>query len=116
MAALLGYDFPGNVRELSNMLERALILAEPGERIGFAHLPALQEPSADPSGDGFLADSVLEFERKVIAATLVQCDGNKTHAAERLGLSWRGLHKKIQRLGMVRADDPDAADADTGDE
>jgi two-component system response regulator HupR/HoxA len=106
LAALVVYDFPGNVRELSNIMQRALILAEPGEAITCAHLPAnlQQAPLATPTG-GLLSDAVDDFERKFIAEWLAECAGNKTRTAERLGMTYRGLHKKMKHLRMIDSDE-----------
>ena len=86
-----------------NIVERALILAEPGEVIGLPHLrDGLQEPTLP--GNGGLSDSREQFERERIEQTLAQHGGNKTHAARELRMTYRGLHKKMQRLGMVEFD------------
>ena len=103
--ALSEYEFPGNIRELENIIERALILSEPGETIALAHLPdSLQEPSLlSRSGDGGLSGSRDEFERRVIDEKMAENNGNKSRTAQQLGLTYRGLLKKMQRLGMVDA-------------
>ena len=104
MRALERYDWPGNVRELRNVIERATILAH-GDTIEAAHLPPLSAaaPSAPaaPPGDGFTIApgmTVDEAEQKLILATLDAAGGNKTHAAEMLGISLKTLHNKLNRM------------------
>jgi two-component system nitrogen regulation response regulator NtrX len=97
--ALRRYPFPGNVRELRNLVER-LIIMHPGGRIGpdqvRAVLPASGEAGAAPAP---LADAVREFERRQIEAALAAEGGNMTRAAARLGLERSHLYKKLRALG-----------------
>jgi two-component system response regulator HupR/HoxA len=101
LALLARYAFPGNVRELANELERAILLAEPGAALGEELLSDHVQAAA---GNG-PAPSVLQqrtdaFEREQIEAVLARLGGVKTHAAEALGITYRGLLKKMRRLGM----------------
>jgi two-component system, NtrC family, response regulator HydG len=93
------YDWPGNVRELRNAVERAVIFAEPGKPIRLAHLPAyLRQVGPKPL---LAAASPLrtlrEIEADYIREVLDACGGNRTKAADILGLSvvtlWRKLRK-----------------------
>jgi DNA-binding NtrC family response regulator len=103
MKLLQQYDWPGNVRELRNVIERATILAK-GEFIEAAHLPPLgagrSAPSATPSTAVTLTPgmTVDEAEQKLILATLDAAGGNKTRAAEMLGISLKTLHNKLNRM------------------
>lgn len=109
LAALIVHPFPGNVRELSNVVRRALVLAEAGEAITPEHLPAeFLRLSIDASDEKLIEQAVHDFERRFIAEWLTQCGGNKTQAAERLGLTYRGLLKKMKGLGMIESDGDDA--------
>jgi Nif-specific regulatory protein len=109
IAALQTHSFPGNVRELENEIERAVLLCDPGEELGPEHLSdevqraaaAAPAGSARASGDGSLRDRVDAHERSEIESALARAGGNKTHAARALGLTYRGLLKKMQRLGMT---------------
>jgi DNA-binding NtrC family response regulator len=107
MSALERHEFRGNVREFQNLLERAFILCDPGEWITeyelFDRAPsaAAESPAATSGADQSLQDAVVHFERERIAETLQQVDGNKTHAARRLGITYQGLLKKMQRYGMA---------------
>jgi transcriptional regulator with PAS, ATPase and Fis domain len=103
MRMLESYDWPGNVRELHNVVERATILAR-GELIEAQHLPRLGVATrvADtpaPSGVTITPGmTVDEAERRLILATLDAAGGNKTRAAEMLGISLKTLHNKLNRM------------------
>jgi two-component system, NtrC family, response regulator AtoC len=102
--ALTRLDFPGNVRELDHMLERAVLLADPGGAITEVEL--FEEPGVGvlPRLDGAAAslqDEVTRFECERITMAIERCDGNRTHAAKELGLTYRGLLKKMQRYGLL---------------
>jgi DNA-binding NtrC family response regulator len=97
------YGFPGNVRELRNLVERLVIMA-PGERIGAdqvrAVLPgATASAAAAAGGEPRLGEAVREFERRQIEAALEAEGGNMTRAAARLGLERSHLYKKMRKLG-----------------
>ena len=117
---LQGYDFPGNVRELENILERALALCQ-GSSIEPDDLrltPAAGDLAArSAAGDGIsggtgigaggalsngmaLQDYVDEMERVAIREALVQAGNNRTAAARLLGVTFRSLRYRLQRLGI----------------
>ncbi|MFQ5656146.1 MAG: sigma-54-dependent transcriptional regulator [Candidatus Methylomirabilales bacterium] len=89
------YHWRGNVRELENVIERALIMA-PGEEITPAELPLPVDLGQRRRGGG----SLEELERELIERTLVECDWNKTEAARRMGIGRRTLYEKAARLGI----------------
>jgi len=99
-------DWPGNVRQLENEIERAVALARPGEAITPAHLsPRLQAPEADPVPGPFPSGPELRaaraaFEARHIAAVLRQHGGNVTRSAEALGLSRFMLQRKMKEYGL----------------
>jgi two-component system nitrogen regulation response regulator NtrX len=94
------YAFPGNVRELRNLVERLLIM-NPDAVITERHVAAVLPAAASaPAAEGRLADAVREFERDRIAAALKLEEGNVTRAAERLGLERSHLYKKMKSLDM----------------
>ncbi len=100
IAALQRYAFPGNVRELENELERAILLAEPGAPITEDLLSDHVLANATGSAPSVLQTRTDGFEREQILAALERAGGIKTHAAEELGITYRGLLKKMRRLGM----------------
>jgi two-component system, NtrC family, response regulator PilR len=108
--ALRLYAFPGNVRELENILERALTLATGGE-IDVEHIklrsvqrgqPAgtLAAAHPAPSGSGALGEQLEDIEREAIVKALEQTRYNKTAAAKLLGMSFRALRYRIKKLGI----------------
>jgi len=101
LAALQRYAFPGNVRELENELERAILLAEPGapitEDLLSDHVTSTPVPGAPPS---VLQSRTDGFEREQILDAIERAGGVKTKAAEALGITYRGLLKKMRRLGL----------------
>jgi two-component system, NtrC family, response regulator PilR len=105
--ALLDYRFPGNVRELENILERALTLCS-GEEIDVVDLQLRQETDdesvarmgSDRGGGAPLGTQLEEIERDAIVAALEQTRYNKTAAAKLLGLTFRALRYRIKKLGI----------------
>jgi DNA-binding NtrC family response regulator len=104
------FDWPGNVRELRNVIERATIVAK-GPFIEMHDLPPLAATPTAPvvSGDGALAPgtTVDQAERRLIDITLQHTSGNKTRAAELLGISLKTLHNKLNRIKIERAERQD---------
>ncbi len=99
---LHGYQWPGNVRELENALERAVILTH-GTTIGVESLPArVTERRSEPlMAERAAANPTLEtIERAYIQFVLHSEQGNKTRAAEVLGIDPSTLHRKIARYGV----------------
>jgi len=105
LEAMQGYDWPGNVRELENALERAAVMT-PGEEIGPGALPArITERAPQPLVQASLPPNpTLEIiERAYIHWVLQAEGGNKTRAAEVLGIDPSTLYRKLLRYGMETA-------------
>jgi len=100
---LMRYDFPGNVRELENIIERAVVLTR-GKVISTRDFPGLEKVTTrndvfDPANleQGYEI-KIKEFERAIITNALELENGNKSAAARRLGISERHLRSRIERL------------------
>ena len=103
------HDFPGNVRELENLIQRAVILAGDDE-IGINHLQAdwdNKNSKSFKSGISFsdaddmtLVEIIEEFEQQYISSTLLSNKGNISKTAIQLGLSRAGLYKKLKRYNI----------------
>ncbi|MCU1384970.1 MAG: zraR 7, partial [Acidobacteria bacterium] len=102
--ALLHYGWPGNVRELRNALERAVILSE-GGLITAAHL-ALR---ADAGVGGPAPTDLSVVERETIARVMQEAGGNKSRAADRLGLTRMQLYGRLRKYGLLPQSDSRAA-------
>jgi len=103
MDLLIRYDWPGNIRELENCVERAVILAR-GEIIAPADLPlTIQSLSKDREIQGLNLPSgvsIEEVERVLILKTLEDTGGNRSRAAEILGINRRTLQNKLKEYGI----------------
>ncbi|SFL94688.1 Transcriptional regulator containing PAS, AAA-type ATPase, and DNA-binding Fis domains [Marinobacter zhejiangensis] len=105
VAALSGYDWPGNIRELRNVLERALTMGEDNGLLDadaiFKVLPrngARKVPSAVPRPIRPLAQTLAEAEAQAIEDALVASRGNRTRAAKLLGISRSVLYEKLAKM------------------
>jgi DNA-binding NtrC family response regulator len=102
---LEAWGWPGNLRELRHEMQRALVMAAGrGEILEEDLSPALRAPGAaaaasDPSA-ATLEEKIAALERREIAAALTATNGNRSHAAQRLGLSRQGLLNKMDRYGL----------------
>jgi PAS domain S-box-containing protein len=98
MQALMDYDWPGNVRQLENAINHAVIITQ-GETIRRRHLPRfLKEGVESPQ-----ATSLAENERRLILRVLQEANWNKHEAARRLQLTRSTLYSKIRRYGLEKA-------------
>jgi DNA-binding NtrC family response regulator len=98
---LLAYSWPGNIRQLRNVIRHACVLAR-GSCIEAPDLPALREPATEHVAVGG-QQSLAEIERQVILKTLGDVGGNRTAAALRLGVTVRTLQNKIKKYREMAA-------------
>ncbi|WP_096436406.1 sigma-54-dependent Fis family transcriptional regulator [Alteribacter populi] len=98
---LLNYDWPGNVRELKNILERGMTFAETG-KIQVEDLPdyLVNKASKEVKGGPLEEKMAASAERAAIEKALLKAKGNKTRAAQLLGISRSGLYEKIKKLQL----------------
>jgi transcriptional regulator with GAF, ATPase, and Fis domain len=102
--ALLAHAFPGNVRELRNAIERAVVLSRGGEILPdhlLLETPAVSAPPA-ANANAPLAEQIDALEHQRILQALDEAGGNQTRAAEILGMPRRTLITKIERFGLPR--------------
>jgi DNA-binding NtrC family response regulator len=103
MRTLLSYTWPGNIRELANVLERAQILAE-DHVITLDDLPEnlhMAPPMEGASGPDTL--NLSELERRALQTALHQTKGNKVHAAKLLGISRRAVYRLLAKYGLEKS-------------
>ncbi len=97
---LSAYGWPGNVRELRNLVERMVVLAR-GKLLDVKDIPGQLRESADAPEVEINADlTVDEMERRMIVQALEKTGGNRTKAAEKLGISRRTLHRKLNEYEL----------------
>ncbi|WP_444918939.1 sigma-54-dependent transcriptional regulator [Microbulbifer sp. JMSA003] len=121
LVALQDYSFPGNVRQLENILERAITLSnqkviqledlslESNKQVAITHLPDHQQEKAsqhatcnqfDPANHVSLDCFLQEVEKNIIEEALLKTRWNRTAAAEKLGISFRSLRYRLKKLGL----------------
>ncbi|MDR1044760.1 MAG: sigma-54 dependent transcriptional regulator [Candidatus Adiutrix sp.] len=104
LEALSAYDWPGNIRELENLMDRLLVMAGGQPALSAADLPAKYKapprPALSPGADLDLKKAVRRLEAEYIRAALDQGRGNRSEAARRLGLSYPSLLSKIKLYGL----------------
>jgi two-component system response regulator PilR (NtrC family) len=116
LSVLCTYDYPGNVRELENIVERAVTL-EPSQTIARAALPALggraTPPAVELPPEGVELDRLLaDYEREIVTRALHQTGGVRKEAARLLGITFRSLRYRLEKLGIASGGPgDDAADS-----
>lgn len=114
MQVLADYDYPGNVRELENLIERGVTLTN-GPQIDLDVMPTLRPPPALGAGDGATVeippegidlDRLLgDYERSILQKALEQTGGVRKKAAQLLGISFRSFRYRLTKLGLDGGDD-----------
>jgi DNA-binding NtrC family response regulator len=100
LAELVAYPFPGNVRELRNLVERAVILCD-GDTLNLDHFPNIltAETPATNINNGIFDLEIVE--RNTIISALKEVNYNKTKAAKLLNINWNALHRRLQKLQIA---------------
>jgi len=120
LEALSSHSWPGNVRELENTIHRAVLLAS-GDEIGPDAImldsgegpaPMAGPATTNANGQDFVGRTVADVERELIIDTLHHCLGNRTHAANILGISIRTLRNKLKQYGDQGFTVPQPGDAE----
>jgi transcriptional regulator with PAS, ATPase and Fis domain len=106
MRRLETYGWPGNLRELRHEMQRALVMAAGRDEILVEDLspsisPVAAPSSTPPASGATLEETIAAVERRELIAALDATGGNRTHAAQRLGLSRQGLLNKLARHGLA---------------
>ncbi|AWI07052.1 sigma-54-dependent transcriptional regulator [Clostridium drakei] len=98
---LIKYNWPGNIRELENVIERCVVITNL-EVIDVNDIPKYiwESDKCDGVNQGKLNDVVDVAEKNIIIKALEECEGNKTKASEMLGISRRSLHRKISKYNI----------------
>lgn len=99
---LLKYDYPGNVRELVNIIERAVVIAR-DDYVTVADLPFKSDAGMNPpdrKSSGSLRDSLEELEKRLIGEAMAKAADNQTKAADLLGMSERMLRYKLKKYDL----------------
>ncbi|MFL5401538.1 MAG: sigma-54 interaction domain-containing protein, partial [Gemmatimonadales bacterium] len=112
LEALTSYSWPGNIRELANVIERLSILSGPVVDAAAVRqvLPGSYAPAQSSPPPGFqlgrsLSDTLDDFERSVIGAALAQAEGNMAEAARILRTDRANLYRRMRRLGLEKSAD-----------
>jgi PAS domain S-box-containing protein len=110
LALLMVYDFPGNIRELENIIEYALVIC-PLEVIQVEHLPEYLQPENSPELEqkGF-KDKLNQTEARAIQDALARNNYNRSQAALELGMHKSTLYRKLKKLGLNLPSKPSSAD------
>jgi transcriptional regulator with PAS, ATPase and Fis domain len=99
---VLKYDYPGNVRELENIIERAVVISRGRiltvEDLPFRSRPTL--PEVKKQGNHMMKASIEALEHRLIGEAMQEAQGNQTRAAELLGISERMLRYKLKKYGL----------------
>lgn len=98
MDILMNYSWPGNIRQLRNVIERVAVLAQ-GGRVALRDLPGELQPNAQPLLSGNVKP-LRVVESQVVVDALRECRGNKSRAARLLGISRKAFYRKLSELGL----------------
>jgi transcriptional regulator of acetoin/glycerol metabolism len=106
MARILDYDWPGNVRELRTAIEHGVVMSTSAQ-IGLRDLPSslrgtVSQSVPSPALSGL---NIRDTETNLILKALESCGGNRSEAAEKLGISRRTLHRRLNEMQLFKRAD-----------
>ena len=118
VSALSGHSWPGNVRELQNVIERSVVLANGNEYLGVADLPEELRglTSSQDLPIGSFHEAVHSFKHELVRSALRMHGGNKSKAAQELGISRCYLHRLLNQLSLTDLHAVDESDESSDDE
>jgi len=118
VSALARHSWPGNVRELQNVIERSVVLANGNEYLGVADLPEELRglTSSQDLPIGSFHEAVHSFKHELVRSALRMHGGNKSKAAQELGISRCYLHRLLNQLKLTDLDAVDESDSSSDDE
>ncbi|MCF7848647.1 MAG: sigma-54 dependent transcriptional regulator, partial [Kiritimatiellales bacterium] len=102
---LSAYDWPGNVRELRNLVERMVVLAR-SNKLDLKDIPSQVRDQIQRQGASAVLNqdlTMVEMKKEMIVQALEKTGGNRTKAAEKLGISRRTLHRKLHEYGLAKS-------------
>src|SRR5215470_5142719 len=100
LSRLLAHAWPGNIRELENVIQRAVILAD-GREIAAEHVLPDTSFAAGPRAESAPGRTVMEHEKELILSTLKRLNGNRTHTAKALGVSVRTIRNRLREYRVL---------------
>ena len=113
--ALYSYDWPGNIRELRNCIEGAVVIAE-GSTLRLEDLPPAVRKSQENSSISIPAGTDMDTAEKIIIReTLLFCHGNKSKTAQVLGIGRKTLHRKLLEMNLVSEDTGEEEEEEEGE-
>ena len=113
--ALYSYDWPGNIRELRNCIEGAVVIAE-GSTLRLEDLPPAVRKSQENSSISIPAGTDMDTAEKIIIReTLLFCHGNKSKTAQVLGIGRKTLHRKLMEMNLVSGDPEEEEEEEEGE-
>ncbi len=101
MRLFQGYSWPGNIRQLRNIMERAVVLAQGQEITEHELSEELTSPAADRPARQASTETLKEMEARAIREALATCGGNKSRAARLLGFSRKALYKRLKDFDIA---------------
>ncbi len=101
LQSLAGYSWPGNIRELENMVERLCLISDQSEIKGSLVQATMGLAGPSPAGLTSLEAELFRYERQILSETMKTCHGVKNQAAKKLGIKVSTLYYKLEKFGLL---------------